>query len=204
MSGVTAALVVGIGLALTLLVGIASQFVGRVAREPAHRQPIPDPPHYGPTHEQQEDIDAINKSIEEARAELLWLRDQVARERANLERLRRQAPRAAPNGGPAGAQPGAGPARGTGQGPGMGTGLGARPEQAALAPDSPWVVLGLRPGASPEDVRRRYRLLSRVWHPDRFADGPAELRAEAEMMMARLNRAHNALSGQAATARRSY
>jgi hypothetical protein len=200
MSGVTAALVVGIGLALTLLVGIASQFVGRVAREPARRQPAADPPRYGPTHEQQEDIDAINRGIEEARAELLWLRDQVARERANLERLRRQAPRSAPNAGPAGAPPGMGPGRGAAQGPGP----GARPEPATLAPDSPWVVLGLRPGASPEDVRRRYRLLSRVWHPDRFADGPAELRAEAEIMMARLNRAHNALNGQTATARRSH
>jgi curved DNA-binding protein CbpA len=65
------------------------------------------------------------------------------------------------------------------------------------------VILGLRPGASPEDIRRRYRLLSRVWHPDRFTDGPPELRAEAEMMMARLNRAHNALNGQATPTSRS-
>ena len=53
-------------------------------------------------------------------------------------------------------------------------------------------------GGGLDDIRKRYRLLSRVWHPDRFVDGPPELRAEAEMMMARLNRAYNALSGQAA------
>lgn len=197
----TAVLVVGIGLALTLLVGIASQLAGRVAREPSRRQPPPEPHGYVPSQEQQEDIDAVNKSIEEARAELQWLRDQVARERANLERLRRQAPRPAPNAGPTGMPPpGAGPGPGVGQGAGFGP--GGRPAQPA--PDSPWVVLGLRPGAGPEDIRRRYRLLSRVWHPDRFSDGPPELRAEAELMMARLNRAHNALNGQAATARRTH
>jgi curved DNA-binding protein CbpA len=64
------------------------------------------------------------------------------------------------------------------------------------------MVLGLKPGAGIDEVRRRYRLLCRVWHPDRFVDGPPELRAEAEMMMARLNKAHNALSGQAAGFRR--
>lgn len=126
----------------------------------------------GPTAEQQEDIEAVQESIEAARAELRWLRDQVARERERLERMRKQH------------QPAA-----------------QAPPQPQMA-DSPWVVLGLRPGSGPDDIRRRYRLLSRVWHPDRFIEGPPELRAEAELMMARLNKAHNALVGAAAGFRR--
>jgi DnaJ-domain-containing protein 1 len=126
----------------------------------------------GPTAEQQEDIEAVQEGIEAARAELRWLRDQVARERERLERMRRQH------------QPAAQTA-----------------PQPQIA-DSPWVVLGLRPGSGPDDIRRRYRLLSRVWHPDRFIEGPPELRAEAELMMARLNKAHNALVGAAAGFRR--
>jgi len=77
-----------------------------------------------------------------------------------------------------------------------------RGQAATPAVDNPWVILGLRPGSSSEDIRRRYRLLSRVWHPDRFTDGPPEVRAEAEVMMARLNRAHNALTNQATAPKR--
>lgn len=41
-------------------------------------------------------------------------------------------------------------------------------------------LLGLQPGASPEDVKRAYRELAKKWHPDRYTDGPewARLRAE--------------------------
>lgn len=175
MDGVTAVLIVSVGLAITLLIGIASQRHGRRALQAAQRAAPPTAPAPSPTHEQQEDLDAVNQRIEEAREELLWLREQVARERARLERLRHQ-------GSPASA---------------------AAPPSPPPTADSPWVVLGLRPGASADDVRRRYRLLSRVWHPDRFVDGPPELRAEAEVMMARLNRAHQALAGGQAAPRRS-
>lgn len=176
MDGVTAIIVISAGLAVTMLIGMASQRRSRVVPQPAPRAASSPPPPMAPTQEQQEDLDAVNRSIEEAREELLWLREQVARERARLERLRHQGP----------------PAGGTAQG---GPSFAPPPPIA----DSPWVVLGLKPGASPDDVRRRYRLLSRVWHPDRFVDAPPELRAEAEQMMARLNRAHRLLtSGQTA------
>jgi len=33
-------------------------------------------------------------------------------------------------------------------------------------------ILGLEPGASEEEVKQAYRDLSRVWHPDRFANEP--------------------------------
>jgi DnaJ-like protein len=172
MNGSTAIVLVAIGLFLTLIVGMASQRWGYRRRRHVPQAP---PQREGPSAEQQEDIDAVQQGIEAARAELRWLREQVARERDRLERMRKQ-------------QPG--------------------PTQHASAPpvpphiDSPWVILGLRPGSSTEDIRRRYRLLSRVWHPDRFIDGPPELRAEAEIMMARLNKAHNTLAGTAAGFRR--
>ncbi len=164
------------------------------------------------TPEQQEDLDAVNHSIEEARSELLWLRDQVVKERSRLDRLKREAQALAS----------AQPKRQSGA-PGFGQSLPPRyrvdPRQQVHPPgyqadprqhgqtvlpsvDSPWVILGLRPGSSSDDIRRRYRLLSRVWHPDRFTDGPPELRAEAEVMMARLNRSYNALTNQAAGAKR--
>jgi hypothetical protein len=174
---------------------------GRSRRStPESRQPAAE---IHVTQEQQEDLDAVNQSIEEARSELLWLRDQVVKERVRLDRLKREAqavagdqrrrqaaaasfqqtvpPRARPD-----------PRQQTVP-PGF---QGGAPRQQIIVPsvDSPWVILGLRPGSSADDIRRRYRLLSRVWHPDRFTDGPPELRAEAEMMMARLNRANNALT----------
>jgi DnaJ domain len=195
MTSLVAVLVIGIGLLLTLTVGMATQFFGRAGRVAA--QPAP-PSKPGPTAEQQEDIDAVDKGIEEARSELMWLHEQVSRERAKLERLRHQVHNM--GNGRAYAQPPPGQGPRPHQPPG---GQGQRPQQpAAPMPDSPWVILGLRPGAGPDDIRRRYRLLSRVWHPDRFIDGPPELRAEAEMMMARLNKANNALASQAAGLKR--
>ncbi len=162
-------------------------------------------PHITP--EQQDDLDAVNRSIEDARSELLWLRDQVVKERTRLDRLKREAQAVA--GEQRKRQPAA-PAyqqsvppryrpdpRQQIPPPGFQGAPRQRGQTAAPAVDSPWVILGLRPGASSDDIRRRYRLLSRVWHPDRFMDGPPELRAEAEMMMARLNRAHNALTSPA-------
>lgn len=185
MSSATAVIVIGVFLLLTLSVGMATQLFGRARRVHATTTA---PPAHSPTPEQQEDIDAVTKGIEEARAELIWLRDQVARERARLEQLRRQAQGMGAGKAREQARPTAGP----------GPRPQPQPQPAAPTTDSPWVILGLRPGASTEDIRRRYRLLSRVWHPDRFMEGPPELRAEAELMMARLNRAHNALSSQAA------
>ena len=50
-------------------------------------------------------------------------------------------------------------------------------------------VLDLQPGASPEDVKRAHRDLTKVWHPDRFAHDPA-LRARAEEKLKEINAAY--------------
>ncbi|HVC81859.1 MAG TPA: J domain-containing protein [Chloroflexota bacterium] len=164
--------VILVAIGLLLTMVVGMASQRRRPRLEATTPPSPTKIMKGPTAEQQEDIEAVQESIEAARTELRWLRDQVARERERLERMRKQH------------QPA--------------TQATPQPQMA----DSPWVVLGLRPGSGPDDIRRRYRLLSRVWHPDRFIEGPPELRAEAELMMARLNKAHNALVGATAGFRR--
>jgi hypothetical protein len=55
----------------------------------------------------------------------------------------------------------------------------------------PLDVLGVTPGAAPEEVTAAYRELAKRWHPDRAgADAPA---AEAERRMAEINAAYEAL-----------
>ena len=98
MSTFTAVLIIAILLMVTLLVGIASQLHGKSASpEPGARSNAAPPPQPGrarshDTEELEEDLDALHESIEAARSELVWLREQVARERARLERVRRQGP----------------------------------------------------------------------------------------------------------------
>ncbi len=62
----------------------------------------------------------------------------------------------------------------------------------------PLDVLGVTPGAAPEEVTAAYRELAKRWHPDRAgADAPA---AEAERRMAEINAAYEALREAGPTA----
>ncbi|HLC42841.1 MAG TPA: J domain-containing protein [Methylomirabilota bacterium] len=54
-----------------------------------------------------------------------------------------------------------------------------------------YVALGLRPGASPDEIRQAYRNLVKVWHPDRFSDD--RLRQNAEEKLKEINEAYNRL-----------
>ena len=45
-------------------------------------------------------------------------------------------------------------------------------------------TLGLELGASREDVKKAYRDLSKVWHPDRFAEDPTLQRKAGEKLQA--------------------
>ncbi len=53
-------------------------------------------------------------------------------------------------------------------------------------------VLGLPPGALPADVKRAYRDLAQVWHPDRFGDNE-RLREKADKNLTRINEAYSKL-----------
>lgn len=45
-------------------------------------------------------------------------------------------------------------------------------------------TLGLEPGASREEVKKAYRDLSKVWHPDRFTEDPALQKKAGENLQA--------------------
>jgi hypothetical protein len=53
-------------------------------------------------------------------------------------------------------------------------------------------VLGLHPGASPDEVKRAYRDLAQVWHPDRFAHN-SRLQQKAQQNFRRINEAFKRL-----------
>ena len=53
-------------------------------------------------------------------------------------------------------------------------------------------VLGIRPGATPVEVRASYLDLVKVWHPDRFGHDP-KLRAKAEQRLQVINAAYERL-----------
>jgi hypothetical protein len=53
-------------------------------------------------------------------------------------------------------------------------------------------ILGLYPGASQEEVRRQYRDLAQVWHPDRFAHNE-RLQQKAQRNLKRINEAFEVL-----------
>lgn len=68
----------------------------------------------------------------------------------------------------------------------------ARGFAASAAPQNHYQVLGVRPGASPDELKKAYRREALKWHPDRHPDGPAK--AEAEAKFKRVSEAYQALS----------
>ena len=50
-------------------------------------------------------------------------------------------------------------------------------------------ILGVKPGASEEEVTQAYRDLAKVWHPDRFADN-SRLQKKAEEKLKEVNAAY--------------
>lgn len=72
--------------------------------------------------------------------------------------------------------------------------------------DRYYEILELKFGASPEEVKRAYRDLVRVWHPDRFSHDP-RLQQKAQEKLKEINEAYEKLqaflSGQRARAYRS-
>jgi len=53
-------------------------------------------------------------------------------------------------------------------------------------------VLELEPGVTLDEVKRSYRELVKVWHPDRFT-GDAKLHQKAEEKLKQINRAYEVL-----------
>lgn len=59
--------------------------------------------------------------------------------------------------------------------------------------DDPFAVLGVDPGASSEEIAEAYRALAQIYHPDRYAEAPARVQAEAHARMQSLNAAYAAV-----------
>ncbi|MEH2459567.1 J domain-containing protein [Nostoc sp.] len=55
-------------------------------------------------------------------------------------------------------------------------------------------ILGLEPGASPAQVKRAYRKLVKIWHPDRFLE--QKQKQEAEEKIKSINVAYNKLKSE--------
>ena len=58
--------------------------------------------------------------------------------------------------------------------------------------DDWYEIMELPPEASPEDIKRQFRFLCQVWHPDKFSSGQHKARAEERMKM--INAAYAVLS----------
>lgn len=59
-----------------------------------------------------------------------------------------------------------------------------------------FAILGVKPGTATHVVRRRYKRLVRMWHPDRFHKNPQAC-AEATEKMRLINRAFQTIQGSA-------
>lgn len=61
--------------------------------------------------------------------------------------------------------------------------------------EDPYAVLGVPAGASAQEVAEAYRVLAQIYHPDRYAEAPARVRAEATRRMQAVNTAYALVRG---------
>lgn len=59
---------------------------------------------------------------------------------------------------------------------------------------NPYEVLGIRPGASQDEIKSAYRKLVKQYHPDQFRDNP--LQELAQEKLAEINKAYNMLMNE--------
>ena len=68
----------------------------------------------------------------------------------------------------------------------------------SLDPRRAYRILGIAPGAPPDEVKRAWRDLAQVWHPDRFPPD-SRLRQKAENNLKRINEAYAVLASYVPT-----
>ncbi len=67
--------------------------------------------------------------------------------------------------------------------------------------DQCYTVLGLEPGASPEEVNQAYKDLAFIWHPDRIPEDNLRLRQKAEEKLKEINHARDQLRSMRSSAK---
>ncbi len=60
---------------------------------------------------------------------------------------------------------------------------------------SPYEVLGVKPGASPDEIKKAYRVQVKKYHPDNYKDHPLESLAKEKMQ--EINEAYDQLTNPA-------
>jgi hypothetical protein len=56
-------------------------------------------------------------------------------------------------------------------------------------------ILGVTPDATVSEIRRSYRTLAHIYHPDRFDSAPDDVLVEASRRMQEVNQAYNEMQG---------
>ena len=74
-------------------------------------------------------------------------------------------------------------------------------DDADLGSPDYYGALGVDAEASPDELRRAYIRLIKLWHPDRYVSAPEPLRARAERRVRQINEAYDTLSDPEARAR---
>ena len=69
----------------------------------------------------------------------------------------------------------------------------AQPGEKASEPESPYDVLGVKPGASQEELKKAYRELVSKYHPDKVAHLGDEFRKLAEIRFKQIQQAYQQL-----------
>lgn len=67
---------------------------------------------------------------------------------------------------------------------------------------NPYEILGIKPGASQDEIKSAYRKLAKQYHPDQYGDNP--LRNLAEDKMREINKAYDMLTKNSNTSNNSY
>ena len=70
------------------------------------------------------------------------------------------------------------------------------PPPVAPAADDPYVLLGVAPGASDEELEHAYRRLMSEYHPDRVSHAAKEIRDMADRRTREINQAYDSIRRQ--------
>lgn len=68
-----------------------------------------------------------------------------------------------------------------------------------IASNDPMVILGITPQSTPIEIRDTYYTLAARFHPDKFIQMPRNVRADVEMIFAKITESYNRIRAQVAT-----